>query len=122
MQTWLLRHVKPINTRRDYESALKILDKIFDAKRGTTEGNVSEVLSILIERYENRHFPIDAPSPVEAIKFRMEQRGLSPADLVGVLGSRGRVSEILHGKRRLSKKMIQKLQKKLQIPADLLLE
>lgn len=118
--SWFVRFLKPIKTRRDYEAALALVEKHFDAKRGTRQRDIVEVLTVLIEKYEEENFPIGAPDPIEAIKFRMEQLGMKPKDLIAVIGGRGRVSEVLNYKRGLSVAMIRKLHKKLQIPADVL--
>jgi len=90
--------IKPIRSKHDYLEALKKLELVFDAKRGTPEGDELEVLSILIDKCENDYFPIDLPDPIEAIKFRMEQMDMKPKDLAEVLGFKSRVSEILNKK------------------------
>ena len=118
--SWFVGFLKPFKTRRDYEAALALVEKLFDAKRGTRQRDIVEVLTVLIEKYEEENFPIGAPDPIVAIKFRMEQLGMKPKDLIAVIGSRGRVSEVLNYKRGLSVTMIRKLHKKLQIPADVL--
>ena len=97
--------VKPIKTKKDYALAMQRLEKIFDAKPWTPEGDELEVLSILIEKYENDHSPIDYPDPIEAIKFRMEQWGYSQNDLAEVVGLKSRASEILNKKRKLTLEM-----------------
>jgi len=111
-----------IKTKKDYEKALKHLEVVFDARPGTKEGDELEVLSLLIENYEEEHFPIEAPDPIEAIKFRMEQMGYKQKDLADIIGYRGRVSEILNRKRKLTLDMIRKLHETLQIPTDVLLQ
>ncbi len=116
-----LKYLRPIRTRREYRSALSVLDRFFDANPGTMEGRLAEILAILIEKYEEDHFPIEAPTPVEAIKFRMEQMGWSNRDLAGILGGRNRVSEILNHKRKLSIHMIRTLNKELGVPAESLI-
>lgn len=113
---------KLIKTEADYKLALKRVDDIFDAKPGTPEGDELELLVILIELYENEHFPMDLPDPVTAIKFRMEQQNLKQKDLVPYLGSESKVSEVLSGKRALSLTMIRKLVNGLGIPAEVLLQ
>lgn len=113
--------IKPIKTKPEYEKALAFVEKHFNARANSKEGMMIEVLAILIEKYEGEHFPIEDPTPAEAIQFRMEQLGLSAKDLVGIIGTRSRVSEILRGKRTLSIKMIRTLHKELQIPAEILL-
>lgn len=114
-------HVKPIHTAADHEAALARLDGIFDSAPGTPEGNEAEVLTLLIHHYEEKHFPIGLPSPVAAIRFRMEQQGLKPKDLVPYLGSPSKVSEVLSGRRGLSLTMIRNLIT-LGIPAEVLLQ
>jgi HTH-type transcriptional regulator/antitoxin HigA len=114
--------IKPIKTEKDYEKALKRLDVIFDARPGSKEGDEAEILSILIEKYENEHYPIEAPDPIEAIKFRMEQMGYKQKDLAEIIGYKGRVSEILNRKRKLSLEMIRKLHEKMNIPLEALVQ
>lgn len=114
--------LKPIKTKKDYNQALERLDAIFDAKKDTSEGDELEVLSILIEKYEDEHFPIGLPDPIEAIKFRMEQMGYNQMDLAKVVGLKSRASEILNKKRKLSLDMIRQLHHKLQIPTDVLIQ
>lgn len=114
--------LKPIKTKKDYRQALDRLEVIFGAKKGTEEGNELELLGILIEQYENKHFPIGLPDPVEAIKFRMEQLGYTQTDLVKVVGLKSRASEILSKKRKLSLEMIRQLHSKLNIPTDVLIQ
>jgi HTH-type transcriptional regulator / antitoxin HigA len=115
-------NLKPIKTKRDYRQALDRLEVIFDAKKGTDQGDELEILGILIERYENEHFPIDLPDPIEAIKFRMEQMGYTQTDLARVVGLKSRASEILNRKRKLSLDMIRQLHEKLNIPTDVLIQ
>ena len=112
--------IKPIHSEQEYKKALKRLEKIFDAKPGTREGDELEILSILIDKYENSKDPIDFPDPIEAIKFRMEQLGYSQTDLIRVVGFKSRVSEILNRKRKLTLDMIRKLNRALHIPAEVL--
>lgn len=114
-------NVKPITTEKDYQEALERLEFIFDAKKGTPEGNELEILSILIDKYENENFPIGMPDPIEAIKFRMEQMGISNKELAEILGYKSRVSEILTKKRKLSLAMIRKLHTYLSIPTEVLI-
>ncbi len=92
-----------------------------DAKRNTSEMDELEILSVLVEKYEDEHFPIASPDPIEAIKFRMEQMGLSQGDLAGIIGSRSRASEVLRGKRSLTINMIRLLHERLNIPAEILI-
>lgn len=115
-------NIKPIKNENDYQEALQRLELIFDAKRGTIEGDELEILSILIDRYENEHFPIGMPDPIEAIKFRMEQMGMKQKDLAEALGFKSRVSEILNKKRKLTLDMIRKLSTTLNIPTDVLVQ
>ena len=114
--------IAPIRNNRDYQNALKRLEEIFDSKKGTEQGDELEILSILIEKYENERFPIDLPDPIEAIKFRMEQMGMKPKDLAEVVGYKSRVSEILNKKRKLSLSMIRKLHETLMIPTEVLVQ
>ncbi|MFN6088801.1 MAG: type II toxin-antitoxin system HigA family antitoxin [Cyclobacteriaceae bacterium] len=115
-------NLKPIKTKKDYQQALDRLELIFDSKKGTNEGDELEILGILIDQYENEHFPIDLPDPIEAIKFRMEQLGYTQTDLAKVVGLKSRASEILSGKRKLSLDMIRQLHDKLNIPTDVLIQ
>jgi HTH-type transcriptional regulator/antitoxin HigA len=112
---------KIIKTKRENEAALARVDRLMDAAPNTPQGDELELLSLLVHDHEEKEFPVDKPNPVAAIRFRMEQQGLAPKDLVPFLGSRGRVSEVLSGKRGLSLKMIHALVIGLRIPAQLLL-
>ncbi len=112
--------LKPIRTEEDYDIALKRLEKIFDAKPGTNKGDELEVLALLIEDYEDKHYPIGPPDPIEAIKFRMEQMGMKQKDLGNILGHKSRASEILNKKRKLTLEMIRKLSRELKIPTEVL--
>lgn len=113
--------LKPIKTEQDYEVALETMDEVFDALEGTREADIRDVLSVLIEKYEDENHPIDPPDPIEAITFRMEQAGWSQQDLIPLIGSRSKVSEVLSRKRDLSLRMIRALWEHLGIPADVLL-
>lgn len=115
-------NIKPIRTKKDYEQALARLEEIFDAKKGTSEGDELEVLGMLIEKYENEKFPINFPDPVEAIKFRMEQLCYNQTDLANIVGLKSRASEILNRKRKLSLEMIRQLHDKLNIPTEVLIQ
>ncbi len=115
-------NLRPIKTEKDYQEALSRLEKIFDAKPGTIEGDELEVLGILIDNYENLHYPIEFPDPIEAIKFRMEQLGYSQSDLAEVIGLKSRASEILNKKRKLTLEMIRNLHSMLHIPTDVLIQ
>ena len=114
--------LRPIKTRKDYQNALLRLEKIFDAKQGSSEGDELEVLGILIDTYEKNHFPIDFPDPIEAIKFRMEQMGYNQTDLASVVGLKSRASEILSKKRKLTLEMIRNLHNTFNIPTDVLIQ
>ena len=114
--------IKPIKTKKDYKQALERLEIIFDAKKGTIEGDELEVLGILIDNYEIQNFPIDFPDPIEAIKFRMDQLGYTQNDLARVVGLKSRASEILNRKRKLSLEMIRQLHNSLNIPTDVLIQ
>ncbi len=114
--------IAPIKNEKDYHKALKRLELIFDAKKGTEEGDELEILSILIDRYENENFPIGMPDPIEAIKFRMEQMGMKQKDLAEIVGFKSRVSEILSKKRKLTLDMIRKLNTTLHIPTEVLIQ
>ena len=114
--------VKPIKTNKDYQQALKRLEVIFDARPGSPEGDELEVLGILLEKYEQKHYPVDFPDPIEAIKFRMEQIGYNQNDLATVVGLKSRASEILNKKRKLTLEMIRNLHSKLNIPTDVLIQ
>ena len=94
---------------------------MWGAKEGTPQGNQLDVLATLVEAYERKHFPIDPPDPIEAIKFRLEQQGLDPRALIGVIGGRGRVHEVMHGQRALSLTMIRRLHERFGIPAEVLI-
>ena len=112
---------KVIKTKAEYEAALARIEKLMDAAPNSPQGDELDLLSLLVHDYEEKKFPIDKPDPIAAIRFRMEQQGLAPKDLVPLLGSRGRVSEVLSGRRGLSLKMIRALVVGLRIPAELLL-
>jgi HTH-type transcriptional regulator / antitoxin HigA len=113
--------VKPIRTKRDYEAALKEVERLWGAKAGTPDGDRLDVLATLIDAYEAQHYPMDPPDPVEAIKFRMEQQGLTRRDLEQIIGTRTRIAEILNRKRGLSIAMIRRLHERLGISADVLI-
>ncbi len=115
-------NIKPIRNDADYQAALIRLESIFDAKKETEEGDELEILSILIDSYENEHFPIEMPDPIEAIKFRMEQMGMKQKDLAEVVGFKSRVSEIMNKKRKLTLEMIRKINQTLHIPTEVLIQ
>ena len=112
--------IKPIKTDKDYFNAIKRLEVIFDAPINSKEGDEAEILSLLIENYENQYFPIEAPDPIEAVKIRMEEMNLKQKDLVGVIGGKSRVSEVLNKKKKLTVDMIRELEKLLKISASAL--
>ncbi len=113
--------IKPIRDDADLKAAFRRLEAIFQAEPGTAEADEMEVLVTLIEAYENKHYAIGPADPIEAIKFRMEQQGLTPRDLEPYIGSSGRVSEVLNRKRPLSLRMIKRLHEGLRIPYESLL-
>ena len=102
-------NIRPVRTKRDYERALRRIDALMNAQPGTEEGDELEILATLVDVYEEKHFPVGAADPVEAILFRMEQQGLERKDLEAFIGSRHRVSEVLNRKRGLSLDMIRRL-------------
>jgi len=122
MQKKFKMNIKPIKTKKDYEQAMLRLETLFDAKMVTPKGDELEILSLLIEKYEDEKFPIDLPDPIEAIKFRMEQSGLTQTDLANIVGQKSRVSEILNRKRKLSLDMIRQQHKKCNIPTEVLVQ
>lgn len=115
------RNIKPIRTNKDYEFALKEFARLWGAKPGTPEGDRLDVLATLIDAYESEHFPMDPPDPIEAIRFRMEQQGLTRKDLEPMIGTRTRVAEVLNRKRSLSIEMIRRLHAGLGISAEVLI-
>ncbi|MFZ1098289.1 MAG: helix-turn-helix domain-containing protein [Steroidobacteraceae bacterium] len=116
-----MRDLKPIRSEKDYERALSELAELWGAKTGTPKGDRLDILTTLIEAHEAKHYPMGPPDPIEAIKFRMEQQGLTRKDLEKVLGTRTRVSEVLNRKRGLSISMIRALHEKLGISAEVLI-
>ena len=113
--------VKVIKTEQEYNQALKRLGEIFQAQVDSVEGDEAELLTIVIEKYEDEHYKIDAPDPIEAIRFRMDQLGMKDKDLADIIGYKSRVSEIFSRKRKLSLKMIRNLHDKLKIPYESLI-
>ena len=115
--------IRPLHTEDDYKAALAVISELVDADpvRGTLDGDRLDILSILVERYEAEVFPLESPDPVEAIKFRMEQAGLSIPDMQQYIGNANRVYEVLNRKRTLSLSMIRRLHTGLHIPADVLI-
>ena len=114
--------LKIIKTEEEYDKAIERLEVTFDAEPGTPEGDEMELLSLLITNYEDEHYPIPDPDPIEAIEFVMEQTNMKPKDLVGILGDKASVSKILNRRRKLTIEMIRKLNEALQIPFDALLK
>jgi HTH-type transcriptional regulator/antitoxin HigA len=117
----MTNEIKPIRTEADYEAALAEVERLWGAKAGTPRGDRLDVLATLIEAYEDRHFPMDPPDPIEAIKFRMEQQRLTRRDLETMIGTRTRIAEVLSRKRGLSIAMIRRLHEKLGISAEVLI-
>ena len=113
--------IKPIKTEADHTAALREIERLWGTAEGTPAGDRLDVLTTLVEAYEQAHFPIDPPDPIEAIKFRLEQQGRDQKALVGVIGSRTRVHEVLRRDRALSLAMIRRLNKSLHIPAEVLI-
>lgn len=113
--------IKVIKSEKEYTQALQRLEIIFDAPADSPEGDEADLLGILIEKYEDEYYPIDAPNPIEAIKFRMEQLNLNNEDLAKIIGYKSRVSEIFNRKRKLSLNMIRNLHEKLKIPYESLI-
>lgn len=113
--------IKPIKSELDYYNALARLEMVFDAKIGTLESDEADILGLLIDEYEKKHFPIESPDPIEAIKIRMEEMHLKQVDLIDEFGGKNRVSEILNRKRKLTVDMIRKLTKRLNLSPELLI-
>ena len=113
--------LKPIKTEADHAAALREIERLWGAKENTPDGDRLDVLTTLVEKYEEAHFPMDMPDPIEAIKFRLEQQGEDKKALVGILGNRTRVYEVLRRDRALSLTMIRQLNKRLRIPAEILI-
>jgi len=111
-------HIAPIRTEKEYREALRIIEGLMLAEAGTPEGDQLEVLAILVEDYERRHYPLDQPDPVEAIKFHMERHGMAPKDLRPMIGRLNRVYEVLNYRRPLTLPMIRKLHRQMGIPAE----
>jgi HTH-type transcriptional regulator / antitoxin HigA len=117
----MARDVKPIRTEADYEKALSEIARLWGAKANTSEGDQLDVLATLIDAYESQRDPMDPPDPIEAIKFRMEQQGLTRRDLEGIIGTRTRIAEVLNRKRGLSIAMIRRLHTRFGISAEVLI-
>ena len=116
-----MREIRPIRSEADYEAALAAVERLWGARSGTPEGDRLDILATLIDAYESEHHPIDPPDPIEAIKFRVEQQGLTRKDLEGILGTRTRVAEVLNRRRGLSISMIRRLNARLGISAEVLI-
>jgi HTH-type transcriptional regulator/antitoxin HigA len=116
-----MQPIKPIRNEADYELALQEIDRCLDASSGSPERDRLEVLTVLVDDYEAKHHPISPPEPIAAIEFVLEQRGLSRKDLEGVIGSSGRISEVMNNQRSLTLAMIRKLVEKFDLPADVLI-
>ena len=114
--------IKLIKTEEEYQVALEQLDKVFDAAEGSPDSDQADILALLIDEYENIHYPIEAPDPIEAIKIRMEEMQLKQKDIAAALGGKNRASEILNRKRKLTVDMIRKLTKSLNLSASLLIK
>src|SRR4051794_2583039 len=113
--------IKPIKSERDYRRALKQIDRLMDARANTPAGDELDVLTTLVEAWEEKHHVIDLPDPIEAIRFAMEQRAITRRDLEPLIGSRARVAEVLNRRRKLTLPMIRRLHEQLGIPADSLI-
>ena len=114
-------NISPIKTEADYRKALKRLESIFDAPIGSADSDEADLLGLMVDEYEKKHYPIEAPDPIEAIKIRMEEMHLKQIDLVNEIGGTSRVSEILNRKRKLTVDMIRKLNRRLNLSSDLLI-
>ena len=113
--------IRPIKTENDYNDSIKRIEELWGAKKDTPQGDELDLLVTLVESYEMKHYPIAPPDPIDAIKFRMEQMGMTKADMAKYLGSQSRVSEVLNRKRKLTLNMVKSLYKGLKIPAEILL-
>ena len=116
-----MKNLKPIRTEADYEAALVVIERLWGARAGTLAGDRLDILATLVDAYENEHYPMDPPDPIEAIKFRMEQQGLDRKDLADILGSRARVAEVLNRRRGLSINIIRRLHERLGISVEVLI-
>ena len=113
--------IKPVRNDADHERALREIERLWGAGEGTPEGDALEVLATLVNAYEEERWPIDLPDPIQAIRFRLEQQGKDPRALIGLIGTRSRVYEVMRGQRPLSLQMIRTLHEKLGIPAEILI-
>ncbi|HZJ73954.1 MAG TPA: transcriptional regulator [Perlabentimonas sp.] len=111
-----------LKTNKDYENALKKMEHLFDAPMGTPESDEADILALVIDDYEKKHFPIEAPDPIEAIKIRMEEMQLKQSDLINEMGGKNRVSEVLNRKRKLTIEMIRNLTSRLNLSANILVK
>ena len=114
-------NIKPIKSEADYKLALKRLEDIFDSPIGTLESDEADIVGLMVDEYEKKHYPIEAPDPIEAIKIRMEELQLKQVDLIDEIGGKNRVSEVLNRKRKLTIEMIRNLTKRLNLSPDLLI-
>src|SRR5579859_6234846 len=114
--------IKPIRAEADYERALRRVEELWNSPEGSPESDELDILATLIEAYEREHYPIELPGPIEAIKFRLEQKGKDSSALIGIIGQRTRVYEVMRGKRPLSLNMIRNLHEKFDIPAEVLIQ
>ncbi|KQZ80498.1 MULTISPECIES: hypothetical protein [unclassified Pseudomonas] len=114
-------NIKPIRSQEDLTAAFARVEQLWGAEVGSSDGDELEILALLIEKYEDEHYPMPPSDPIEAIKFRMDQQGLTPRDLEPFIGTSGRVSEVLNRKRKLSLSMIKRLHDGLRIPYESLL-
>jgi HTH-type transcriptional regulator/antitoxin HigA len=114
--------LKPIKTEADHEAALREIERLWGAEEGTPDGDRLDILTTLVEAFEKKHFPMVLPDPIEAIEFRLEQQGMDRKDLVGVIGNRTRVYEVLRRDRSLSLSMIRRLNEQFRIPAEILIQ
>ena len=114
--------IKPVRTERDHTAALQRIEQLWGSAQGTSAGDELDVLVTLVEAFEREHYPMDLPSPIDAIKFRLEQEGKDYKALIGIIGQRTRVYEVMRGARPLSLNMIRNLHRKLEIPAEVLIQ
>jgi HTH-type transcriptional regulator / antitoxin HigA len=114
--------IKPIRSEADYDAALRRIEEVWDAPQGSADADELDILATLVDAYERAHYPIDLPDPIEAIRFRLEQQGKDFRALIGIIGQRTRVYEVMRGDRRLSLNMIRKLHRELGIPAEVLIQ
>ena len=114
--------LKILKTKKDYQQALQRFEQVFEAKKGTPQSNEADILALLIQQYEDKHFVIEAPTPLEAIKYRMEQQGLTNSDLAQILGFKSRVTDLFKKNRKLNLTMVRRLHESLQIPLETLVK